>query len=80
MTEPDPEIEREAEFETIQRALVVGWELAIGRTLTSTMLMRRFGIDRTTALRLLELASLSLPIVSVELSVPGGLLEWRRQI
>lgn len=66
------------EYTTIQRAAIVGWELATGRAVTTTELVHRFGIDRSTALRLLELCSLVLPIVSMELPQRGGLLEWSK--
>jgi len=70
--------ERDEELTTIQRAAIVGWELGAGRVLTSNDLMRRFGINRNSALELLSLVSVVLPVICMELPSPGGLLEWKR--
>lgn len=61
-----------------QRAAITGWELGSGRVLTSTELMNRFGISRTSALGMLNQISECLPIGAVELRTVGKLQEWSR--
>ena len=68
----------ESEAETIQRALIVGWELSSGERLTTVEVAARFKIHHTTAWRLLELASGVLPIVSEVVDSRSGLLIWYR--
>lgn len=59
-----------------QRAAIVGYEFGIGRVVTTTDIMRRFGLSRTGAWLLLNRIAGVLPIYIVDDS-PGQLQKWR---
>lgn len=66
------------EYDTIERALQVGWALANHQSLTTTMLMRWFGVSRSTAYRLLIQASHRLPVVVEDAGEASNLKVYRR--
>ena len=71
------------EMVTTERALVIGWELAHGLVLTPMALSQRFGVDRSTAWRILIAAERVLRVVAtVAMDCPPSngfdRLEWRK--